>query len=307
MRVLISGITGFVGAHLARALAAHGHEVSGFTNDAASLEGFAVAQVDLLDVDALTGLVREQRPEAVIHLAGLSHVGASFDRPDAYHRVNVDGTENVLRASSSLPTNPRVIVASSAEIYGRVPEAEQPIDESRAPDPRSPYAESKVRAERLALEAGAIVTRSFNIVGPGQAPTFALPSFARQLLAIQRGEQEPVLAVGDLSPRRDFTHCADAIDAYRTLLEAGTARRVYNVASGTAVSIGEALERLMAVSGVAAEVRCDPGRVRPVDVPLLLGDSSRLRALGWRPAYDLDAAVRDLWHSVDLTSEGEAE
>ncbi|RMH17737.1 MAG: NAD-dependent epimerase/dehydratase family protein [Acidobacteria bacterium] len=299
MRVLISGITGFVGDHLARALLDE-HEVWGFANEAGTPPaGCEVRVVDLLDEQALTELVAEARPQAVVHLAGLSHVGASFDRPAAYRRVNAGGTHALCRALAAAAPRALLVVASSAEVYGPVPASEQPIVEERSPDPRSPYAESKVEAEQLALAAGGVVVRPFNIIGPGQAPTFALPAFAQQLARIRAGRQEAVIRVGDLSPRRDFTHVGDAVAAYRLLLERGAPGVVYNLASGRAVAMREVLERLMAIAGVTAEIRPDPARFRPCDAPVMCGDGSRLRALGWAPARDLDHALRDLWcHTV---------
>jgi GDP-4-dehydro-6-deoxy-D-mannose reductase len=179
-----------------------------------------------------------------------------------------------------------------------VPEGEQPLAEDRPVDPRSPYALTKAAAERLALQRGAVVARSFNLVGPGQSATFALPSFASQLAAIASGGAEPVLRVGNLSARRDFVHVDDGAAAFRILAERGHPGHVYNIASGRASSIAEALERLMAVSGVRAEVRPEAERMRPVDLPLLLGDAHRLRRLGWEPRRTLDDALLDLWRDV---------
>jgi GDP-4-dehydro-6-deoxy-D-mannose reductase len=140
-----------------------------------------------------------------------------------------------------------------------------------------------------------VVARAFNLVGPGQAIKFALPTFAAQLAAIARGEAEPVLRVGNLSARRDFIHVDDGAEAFRLLLEKGERGATYNIASGRAFSIGEALERLMAVSGVEASIEVDPERIRPVDLPLLLGDAAPLRKLGWEPRRTLDDALIDLW------------
>lgn len=299
MRTLITGISGFVGRHLATRLVEGGHEVWGCAIGGASLAGrFEVAEIDLLDADAFARFARRGAPDAVIHLGGLSHVGASFGRPDLYFQVNVLGTRNVLAVAREVCPDARLIVASSAEVYGPVPEDEQPISEDRAVDPRSPYAWSKAATEVLALDAGGIVTRAFNIIGPGQAPSFALPSFARQLAGIAAGRAPARLSVGDLSPRRDFVHVADAIRAYCVLLEKGELGTTYNLASGCAASVGDMLDRLRATSGVDAEVVRDEARVRPVDVPLLIGDASRLRALGWCPQHAADDALAALWREA---------
>jgi len=227
----------------------------------------------------------------VVHLAGLSHVGESWTRMAEYFRVNVLGTENLLAAAAGR----RVVVASSAEVYGAVPESEQPIRESRELEPRTPYALTKAAAERLALSREAVVARSFNLVGPGQSARFVLPAFAAQLAAVARGEREAVLRVGNLSARRDFVHVDDGVEAYRLLAERGRPGEVYNLASGRAFSIGEALERLMAISGVRARIEVEPALTREVDLPLLAGDAARLRALGWEPRRGLDDALADLW------------
>jgi len=295
MRIFVSGISGFIGRHLAAELCARGDEVCGFSSDpVAPLSGARVFEHDLLDTAGVARLIERCDPEVVVHLAGLSHVGESWKRPGDYYRVNFEGTAALLRAAAGR----RLVFASSAEVYGCVPEDEQPLGEDRVLDPRSPYALTKACAERLALDFGAVVVRSFNAVGPGQSRHFALPSFAAQLAAVRRREREAVLRVGDLSPRRDFVHVADVVDAYRTLAERGEAGTVYNLASGVGTSIAEALDRLLRISGVEARVERDESRIRPVDIPALVGDNRKLRALGWTPARDLDQALDELWREA---------
>ena len=294
MRVLITGVSGFIGCHLARELESAGAEVFGLAADRPARIVGELFEIDILDRRAVSRVVERVAPDTVVHLAGLSHVGQSWERPGDYLRVNFTGTRNVVQAAGGC----RVIVASSAEVYGIVPEDEQPIAEDRPLDPRSPYAMTKACAEASAREHGAIIARAFNVVGVGQSEHFAVPSFAAQLAAISRGERPPVMRVGDLSPRRDFLHVIDAATAYRVLIERGERGGVYNLASGEAWSIGEVLDRLRAISGVAAEVERDERRLRPVDTPLLQGDSRRLRALGWAPRYDLDRALDEVWRAV---------
>ena len=295
MHVLITGISGFVGPRLARHLLEKGDRVSGtyLIDHPAFPEAGEVRlfEADLQDAAALDRVVREVAPDAIVHLAGLSHVGESWKRMPDYFRVNVLGTDNLLAAAAGRP----VVIASSAEVYGLVPDPEQPITEARMVDPRTPYALTKAASERLALLRGAVVARAFNLVGPGQSPKFALPTFAEQLAAIGRGEHEPVLRVGNLSARRDFVHVDDGAEAFRLLAEKGKRGGIYNIASGRAFTISEALERLMGISGVKATIKPDPERMRPVDLPLLLGDARPLRALGWNPRRGLDQALADLW------------
>jgi GDP-4-dehydro-6-deoxy-D-mannose reductase len=295
MRVLITGVSGFLGPHLVRALLERGAQVAGaYLGPAPELPDVELLEIELSDLQGLERFVRQTRPEAVIHLAGLSHVGGSWKRIPHYYQVNFLGTENVLRAASDC----RVLFASSSEVYGRVPEEEQPLSEDRRLEPSNPYAMTKAAAERLVVGQDGIVVRCFNLAGPGQAPEFALPAFAAQLREIGRGVREPVLRVGNLEARRDFVHVADAAEAFCLILERGESGGVYNIATGTACSIGEALERLLGIAAVEARVEVDPARLRPTDIPVLRGDASRLRALGWRPRSTLDAALRDLWEAT---------
>ncbi|HEY4597131.1 MAG TPA: GDP-mannose 4,6-dehydratase [Thermoanaerobaculia bacterium] len=297
MHILITGVGGFVGSRLARLLLARRDRVSGTYIEARpDIPGVELFDADLLDRAAMERVVREADPDAVVNLAGLSHIGESWkwERMPHYYWVNIVGTENVVRAADGR----RVVIASSADVYGSVPREEQPIAESRPVAPQTPYALTKAAAERLALAHGAVIVRSFNLLGPGQAPNFALASWARQLAAIRRGEQEPVLKVGDLSTARDFTHVDDGAEAYRLLAEKGERGGIYNLASGKAVSMREALERLLAIADVHPEVQEKAFEPRPFDIPYLSGDASRLRNLGWKPGRSLNDALQDIWRDA---------
>lgn len=298
MHVLITGIAGFVGSRLARHLLARGDRVSGTYLDVPpAFEGINLYEADVADRAALERAVRAAAPDAIINLAGLSHIGDSWDwqlMPD-YFWVNVAGTENVMAVAEGRP----VVIASSADVYGAVPEAEQPICESRRIAPQTPYALTKAAAERLAVAHGAVIVRSFNLIGPEQSPKFAIPSWASQLAAIRRGEKEPVLQVGDLSTARDFVHVDDGAAAYRLLAEKGERGGVYNLASGTATRMRDVLGRLIEIAGVAVEVREGAYPPRPFDIPYLSGDASRLRALGWKSGRTLNDALSDLWKTVE--------
>jgi len=302
MRVLVTGVSGFIGRHVARQLLDEGSEVSATVwGEALEIPGVHLHEADIRDREAVEAVVEAVRPEVVIHLAGLSHVGDSWSRPGDYFQVNVLGTENIVRAASAPGRAARVLVASSGEVYGLVPEDEQPIPEDRLPAPASPYALTKASAERLALAlpgSTAVIVRSFNIIGPGQETRFALPSFAGQLAAIHRGEREPVIHVGNLSARRDFLHVMAAARAYTLLAREGEPGTVYNLASGRAVSIADALDALVRASGVEATIEQDPARMRAVDQPLLAGDAARLRALGWCPDPGFERAIEDLWREA---------
>ena len=230
----------------------------------------------------------------MVHLAGLAHVGSSWKQIAEYFRINVLGTEAVLDAAGAAP----VVLASSAEVYGAVPEAEQPIVETRPVAPASPYAMTKAAAERLVLRAGGIVARPFNMIGPGQAGSFALAAFASQLAAIAAGRQEPILAVGNLEARRDFLHVADGAAALALLAERGEPGGVYNVATGEACSIRAALDELLAESGLTVQIALDERFLRPADLPLLCGSAEPLRRLGWEPKGGRRRAIAELWRQL---------
>ncbi len=255
--------------------------------------------VDLRDVEGLRHAIEAFDPEVVIHLGGLSHVGASWERPAEYFQVNVMGTESVLEAAAGR----RIVIASSSEVYGKVPAEEQPISIHRPLAPQTPYALTKAAAERLAIAKGAVVVRSFNAVGAGQAPSFALPAFARQLARIRAGKQKPILSVGNLEARRDFVHVEDVARGYRAVALRGDPGSCYNLATGKAPSMAEALDRLLQISGVEAEICQDPQRMRPVDMPLLRGDARELRDLGWKPLKTLEEALEELWDAELRVSE----
>jgi len=298
MHILITGAAGFVGSHLCRHLRDQGHRVSGtFISERPELAGVDLVEADLLDSSKLAEAIATASPDRIVHLAGLSHVGESWQQPELYFRVNVLGSENLLHAAQGA----RVIVASSAEVYGVVPEEEQPLTEDRDLAPTSPYGMSKAAMERIAVYHGATIVRSFNICGPGQASTFALPAFAHQLRAIAGGDQAPAIQVGNLSARRDFVHVDDAVAGFSSLLERGRPGKVYNLGSGQAHSIEAALDELIRISGVSPEVEVDPERFRKVDVPLLVASTKPLQALGWEARKTLPEALQDLWDATPPT------
>lgn len=289
MRALITGGKGFVGTWLAEHLRACGDEVVAID-----------IETDIADQAALDPVVAEAAPDAVYHLAARTHVGESWEVPAEVLRVNVLGTASVLAAARRVPGSPTVLVVSSAEVYGSVRPEQLPLTEGSPVAPVTPYAASKAAAEQVALQAWrgygqpVVVVRPFNHVGPGQAPTFAVPALARRIVAARRSGASS-LAVGTLTTRRDFTDVRDVVQAYRLLVEHGEPGRVYNVCSGHDVAIADVADRLLALAGSHLELVTDPTLVRPVDVPVLRGDPSLLAsATGWKPAIPLDDTLRDV-------------
>ncbi|REJ74626.1 MAG: NAD-dependent epimerase/dehydratase family protein [Acidobacteria bacterium] len=312
MKVLVTGAAGFVGARLVEHLLDAGDTVVATVQSAeqrdeatgallASGEERAsrctVVAIDLVDPGQERQLARlqdESGCEVIVHLAAHSDVAASWNDVAGCYRVNVQGTENVLAAAGGA----RVVLASSAEVYGKVAPDQLPLHESAPVAPSTPYAMSKACAERLALRDGARVVRSFNLVGRGQSPRFAISSFAHQLRDIRRHGDRGVLRVGNLDSARDFLHVADGVAGYRTVAAAGEDGGVYNLASGEARRVREVLDRLIAITGLDVRVELDPRRLRPSDVPAMAGDSSRLERLGWQPHRSLDEALLELWNSL---------
>lgn len=287
MKALVTGGTGFVGRHLVAHLRESGDEV-------------VVAESDVTDREAVRAELSAAQPDAVYHLAGLAHVGASWDQPGETFRVNAQGTVEVLAAAAALGAPPRVLVVSSAEVYGAVAPEQVPLDEDAPAAPASPYAASKLAAEIAAAQAHrgwglpALWVRAFNHTGPGQAPTFLIPALAKRIATAER-TGEALLPVGNLSPRRDFTDVRDVVRAYRLLVDKGEAGRLYNVCTGTAVSVQEVADRMRGLATVEVRFEVDDELVRPVDVPVLAGDNRRLvDATGWEPTFTLDQTLADV-------------
>jgi len=289
VRALITGGNGFVGHHLAAHLKAQGDEVVAID-----------MEVDVTDPAAVAQAVTEAAPEVIYHLAALSHVGDSWSDPSKVLSVNVIGTANVLAAARQIDGDPLTIVISSAEVYGIVAPGELPLTELSEVRPASPYAASKAAAEQVALQATrgfgqrVIVVRPFNHVGPGQPPVFAVPALAKRIVDAM-AEGRTSLSVGTLTTRRDFTDVRDVVAAYRLLATRGTSGEVYDVCSGVDVEIAEIADRLLALAGTSLTLETDPSLIRPVDIPVLRGDATKLiEATGWAPVIPLDVTLADV-------------
>ncbi len=299
--VLVTGASGFVGPHLARALAAGGARVVGLAATPApaglALDGWQVA--DVLDAAALAAAVAAARPDAVVHLAGQSSAARSFEQPVETFRLNVTGTWNLLEAVRAGAQAARVLVVGSGEVYGPL-EAGTRAAEDAPFHPVSPYALSKAAADALAELHGrahgldVVRTRSFGHTGPGQEPRFVVPAFARQIAAIERGAT-PVLKVGNLEVSRDLTDVRDIARAYVLLLERGRAGEAYNVCRGVTVRLTEVVRLLAERSRVPLRVETDPALVRAADVAWLSGDPGKLeRDTGWRAEIAFERTLDDV-------------
>lgn len=291
MRALITGAGGFVGHHLRSHLDERGDDVIATDR---STDG-----LDILDAAALLDLFRRTRPEVVYHLAGASDVGGSWQTPQATFRANAEGTLNVLWAAREAGTE-RVLTVGSADVYGRVTAEDLPINEDLPLRPVSPYAASKASADHVALQAWlgygqhVVRCRPFNHLGPGQTDRFVAPALAGRVARNERNG-ESVVKVGNLSPKRDFTDVRDVVRAYRLLIERGTPGEVYNVCSGTAIAVQELAEQFISMATIPMRLEPDPELQRPVDIPVLLGDNTRIRTdTGWVPEIPLAETLRDL-------------
>ncbi len=287
MRSLITGGRGFVGSWLADHLRELGDEVVAIDRE-----------VEITDPTALLGAMSAAAPDAVYHLAALTHVGQSWEEPLQVLEVNIMGTAAVLAAARQCGTDPRVLVTSSAEVYGAVTDPGLlPLSETSPTAPLTPYAASKLAVvDQAYLGHGqhVITVRPFNHIGPGQTPNFAVPALAKRIVEADR-RGSPTIPVGNLSARRDFTDVRDVVRAYRLLVEAGRPGEVYNVCSGRDVSIREIADGLLKLAGTTLEFETDPTLVRPVEVPVLRGDPTRLvDATGWKPEVPLDQTLADV-------------
>ena len=255
--------------------------------------------IDIADADALTDAVVAAKPEAVYHLAGAADVGGSWSAPRETFVANALGTLNVLEASREAGAE-RVLAVTSADVYGRVTEAELPLDERQPLRPVSPYAASKVAADALAQQAWlghkfpVVRVRAFNHLGPGQSDHFVAPSVAARIARNERdgGDEVPI---GNMTPRRDVTDVRDVVRAYRLLMEEGEPGAVYNVCRGRAVSVEQIARALLGMAARPMRLVSDPALQRPVDIPVLVGDNGALRrATGWEPTIPLEQTLSDV-------------
>jgi GDP-4-dehydro-6-deoxy-D-mannose reductase len=308
-RILITGVTGFVGCHLARALLAqpdtrvHGVSLHSAWPAAGTdlVEPVPLVSSDLCDTQHLVDLLRHSQPTHIYHLAGYADVSRSFSEPEAAWTGNLTATQSLYHAVLEWGGRPRMLYVSTGAVYGEPEDPSQLIDERAVLRPNSPYASSKAAADVLSYEQtrsrglDIIRVRPFNHVGPGQSPRYALANFAWQIAAIEQGRQPPVLRVGNLWTQRDLADVRDVVEAYRLLMDSARAGDVFNIASGVTLPMQTFLDRLLALSSARIRVETDPELLRKVETAAVRVDTSALRRLtGWTPRFTLEQTMTDM-------------
>jgi len=318
-RVLVTGAAGFVGQWLLPALAEEGAELVGLAVEPSSHQpttgvptpplGIDWRYGDLRDDRYVAQVVREVRPDTVIHLAAISHLPTAAADPALAWDVNVTATARLLhhldRQRSAGEADPTVLIVGSAEQYGRDASHHMPLSETAVQAPRTVYAATKAAQEILALQQWratglrVLIARSFNHSGAGQPPQFLLPALVHRACALAEAPAGTPMPVGNRTPIRDFLHVSDVVAAYISLCQRGTPGEAYNVASGTGYSVQQILEKVLARTGARVTPTEDPALVRPVDVPVLIGDPRKLQhATQWRARRSLDDIIEDLLHAA---------
>jgi GDP-4-dehydro-6-deoxy-D-mannose reductase len=310
MRVLITGITGFAGSHLAEYILANHPDVPvfGFVRWRSRMDNIVHIQdkvelheADIKDVISLKKALADIKPDRIFHLAAQSFVPSSWRLPAETFAINAIGQINLFEALLSLKLNPKIQIAGSSEEYGHVFPNEVPMKETNPLRPLSPYAVSKVAQDLLAYQyfksygMKTVRTRGFNHTGPRRGDVFVTSNFAKQIAEIEKRKKEAVIHVGNLEAKRDFTDVRDIVRAYWLAAEKGEDGEVYNVGTGKAMAMKEMLDMLLALSKAKVKIKVDPERLRPSDVPILLSDSTKFVSLtGWKPQIPLEQTFKDL-------------
>lgn len=302
-KAFITGITGFAGSFLAENLINRGsYEVSGTYLSENSLDNLSsvkdkvnLHRVDLQNPEEVKKIIQEENPDVIFHLAALAATGESYNNPSKFITNNISAQISVLEAVRSIGISPKTLIVSSAEVYGDVEPSDLPIDEDTPLKPVNPYAISKIACDFMGFQyfisqkIPIIRVRPFNHIGPRQAPTFAVPSFAKRIAEIEAGISEPILKVGNLEPKRDFTDVRDMVDAYVELIEKGEVGDVYNAGSGHSIKIEDILGKLLALTKTQIKIERDESLFRPIDMPDLVCDNTKIRqTTGWEPKINID-------------------
>lgn len=309
MRVLITGITGFVGSHMAEYLLTKKDvEVWGFDRWRSNKENIrdiedkiSIIECDMRDASSVESAMRKIRPEKIFHLAAQSFVPTSWHAPAETLTTNIIGELNIFDACRTIGINPCIQLAGSSEEYGMVYPNETPIKETNPLRPLSPYGVSKVGQDLLGYQyamsykMNIIRTRGFNHTGPRRGEVFVESNFAKQIAKIEKGKQPPIISVGNLDSRRDYTDARDMVKAYWLSTEKCEPGEVYNICTGKDYTIRKVLDILLSYSKVKVDINQDPARMRPSDVEILLGDNTKFcKATGWKPEIPFEKTMEDL-------------
>ncbi len=309
-KIFITGINGFVGKHLLEQYKED--KIIGLVKDGTG-EGFGknvdIVRGDILDSAKIEEIIVDKKPDIIFHLAALTSPSESLKNPFETINNNIDGQLNILEAIRKNELfNTRLLVVSSAEIYGSVDDKYLPISEDTPLMPTTPYAVSKITQDFLGYQyykaygIKSVRVRPFNHIGPGQAPVFVVSAFAKQIAMIERGQQDKIIKVGNLAPRKDFTDVRDVVKAYKLLMEKGEFGEVYNIGSGVSYAISEILEMLLSFSNEKIEVQADESLMRKSEQKELRCDFSKIKNdVGWEPSISIEKSLRDAldyWRNI---------
>lgn len=306
---LVIGAAGFVGKYLLEEMQASGMEchATKLVHEKLDIPYASVYDLDIMSKEDVLALLFEVRPDYIFHLAAQSSVGLAWKNPGLTVDINIKGSLNVMDAIRELDYKPRVLLIGSGEEYGHIRPGETPITENNLLRPGNIYAATKACQNMIgniyskAYDMELMMVRAFNHIGPGQAPMFVVSDFCKQVAEIEKGLREPVMKVGNLAAKRDFTDVRDVVKSYVKLVVAGQAGETYNVGSGNAKAIQEILDLIVSMSSVDIKVEIDPAKLRPVDVPIIEADIAKINELtGWKPQIPIEQTIQetlDYWRA----------
>ena len=303
MKSMIIGAAGFVGPYLATAIMENmGGElvVTKLPNENVDIPGIKIVNLNILDEEEIFTLFNNEKPDYIFHLAAQSSVALSWKNPKLTINVNIIGAVNLLNAIRRLDYQPRILIIGSGEEYGYIKENEIPIKETNALHPGNVYAATKACQNMIATMYSkayglkVVLTRSFNHIGPMQRTQFVIADFCNQVAMIEKGLQEPVMHVGNLSAKRDFTDVRDVVRAYTLLAQYGKEGETYNVGCGHAIAVRDILDMILKQTNANIEVKVDPEKLRPVDVPIIEADTNKIfKDTGWKPQITLEQTINE--------------
>lgn len=304
MKVLIIGAAGFVGSYLIHHLYSELHYqviATKLPQEQLETDEAEILNLNILEPDSILPLLQGVHPDSIIHLAAQSSVSVSWKRPALTVDINIKGTLHLLNAIRELDYNPRILLIGSGEEYGHIRPEESPIKETNSIRPGNIYAVTKACQNMIgslyadAYHMDILSVRAFNHIGPRQTETFVVSDFCKQVARIEKGLSDPVMYVGNLSAARDFTDVRDIVRAYALLLQKGRSGETYNVGSGHAIPIQEILDKILSYSRTPIQVEIDPAKLRPVDIPSIEADITKLKEdTGWSPSIPLESTIQDV-------------